>query len=187
MPALHINLSDTSHNKHGNKSAVLKFNDEMSKFIAVDSGKLTDRGGKEDDKDPDRKQMTPMQALYCPWLRLSKEQVLVLEQLCRDEGIDPGVHAHYDVGVMDVFDEIREIRHSEQQGKMTDMRHTIGNKSHVQTHVHLPSPLLPPLSPGHDRQNQSQKSSMSSSTGKGGSTRNKTFRFDELEEEHEWK
>lgn len=55
------------------------------------------------------KTMNPLEALHCKWIRLSKDQVATLEKLCRDQGIEPGIHAHSDVANIDVFREIRDI------------------------------------------------------------------------------
>lgn len=55
------------------------------------------------------KTMNPLEALHCKWIRLSKDQVATLEKLCRDQGIEPGIHAHSDVTNIDVFREIRDI------------------------------------------------------------------------------
>jgi len=52
--------------------------------------------------------MKPMEALNCKYLRLNREQVLRLEQLAREEGIDPGIHAHSDVRDIDVYEDIRK-------------------------------------------------------------------------------
>jgi len=65
--------------------------------------------------------MTPLEALNCAWLRLNKEQVRVLEKLCREAGIDPGIHAHSDVSSMDVYAEIRELRKQERESRAMEM------------------------------------------------------------------
>lgn len=54
--------------------------------------------------------ITAMEALNCAWLRLSRDQIKMLEETVRQEGMDPGIHAHSDVKDYDVFAEIRELR-----------------------------------------------------------------------------
>jgi len=52
--------------------------------------------------------LEPMDALNCSWLRLTQEQVLMLEALVRESGHEPGIHAHSNVDNIDVFEELRE-------------------------------------------------------------------------------
>jgi len=75
-------------------------------------------------------QLKPIDALNCAWLRLTKEQVSILEQRCRDEGIEPGIHAHSDVLNYDVFEELREIRRKEKEVK-------IGNPNDITDKIRL--------------------------------------------------
>ncbi|CAL1533279.1 unnamed protein product [Lymnaea stagnalis] len=54
--------------------------------------------------------MTPEEALACKWLRLTPQQVAVLEELIRQRGLDPGIHEHSQLNDYDVFAEIRKLR-----------------------------------------------------------------------------
>jgi len=74
-------------------------------------------------------EMTPMDALNCQWLRLTAEQVARLEQMVRDMGMEPGIHAHSDVTQMDVFEELRDIRAKEKTAKENYEREARERKS----------------------------------------------------------
>ena len=51
--------------------------------------------------------INPEELLNCSYLRLSKSNVETLEQLMREKGVNPGIHAHFDVSNYDVFAAIK--------------------------------------------------------------------------------
>ncbi|XP_064612020.1 uncharacterized protein LOC135475973 [Liolophura sinensis] len=57
----------------------------------------------------------PLAMLNCGYLRLSKSNVRELERLCREQGIDPGIHAHTDVEDFQLFDD-----HEDSEGELRE-------------------------------------------------------------------
>ncbi|BFZ19772.1 hypothetical protein BsWGS_22812 [Bradybaena similaris] len=90
--------------------------EQALKLLAEIQLKMDKRQRGNEEEDASRKYskaITPEEALQCAWLRLSKKQVATLEELIKQQGKEPGLHAHSDVSNYDVFAEIREIRNRE--------------------------------------------------------------------------
>ncbi|XP_069113500.1 trichohyalin-like isoform X2 [Argopecten irradians] len=71
----------------------------------------------------------PLEMLHCCYLRLSKSNIERLEQMVRESGIDPGIHAHSDVTDLDIWQELRDLRKREAEEKEQLQKEAAGRRS----------------------------------------------------------
>ena len=51
-----------------------------------------------------------LQILQCSYLRLSKSNIETLEKMCREQGVDPGIHVHKDVTDYNIWEGLKGER-----------------------------------------------------------------------------